>query len=352
MNVISKAAGAKAGFYGTAPLPIYRTVYRFGTIDAGHFGYIVLGAEGVVRYFKQPEDALFSFDGAVLRFIDAAGNENARLRYFPDANCFFADDQSRFYLLPVLERDEPVQVPGFGAPVMINSIPKSGTYLMEAVLAHAGGVPFRVHLSAHSCDDYRHVPEAQMHRHPARHKVPAPAGAVAHLLRPGDVAVGHVADGAELDEFVRSGARLLHCVRDLRGVLTSLFRFKKAKVAPVSDEDAAWRAMDEEHGFLQFLAFYESRDINDVAQMAALITKRREPFLRFEDALRGWVPEDVASLLGGEACVRALQAMQGKPTSTYSGGTVHYGRFWSREAEVFFQRSGLAALNRDLGYLT
>jgi hypothetical protein len=356
MNVISKAprttgTGYAAGRDRVAALPVYRTVYRFGAIDSGHFGYIVLGEDGVVKYYKQPPDAPFRFDGTMLRFTDDAGHETVRLRYFPDANCFMADDRSRFYLLPVLERDETVPVHGFGPPVMINSIPKSGTYFLEAVLRHLGGVPFRVHLLSHICDDYRDTPESEMHRNPPMHRVAVPGGAVAHLLRPGDVAVGHVLEAAELDEISRAGVRMLHCVRDLRGVLVSYFRFKKAKVAPICDEDVAWRALDDEAGFLQFLNFAAPRDIVLVAKMAEMIVTRKEPVLKFEDALRGHVPADVAQLLGGEEFAQALRVMRDKPTSTYSGGTVHYGQYWSEAAEVFFQSSGLAALNRQLGYL-
>jgi hypothetical protein len=356
MNVISPVSvpaggGLKSGRDRLAALPVYRTVYRFGTIDAGHFGYIVLGEDGWVKYYRQANGARFRFDGAVLSFTNGAGEVTARLRYFPDANCFFADDRSRFYLLPVLERDEPAPERELGVTVVINSIPKSGTYFMEAALRHLGGVPFRVHLLAHICDDYRNTPESEMHRNSPLHRVCVPGGAVAHLLRPGDVAVGHVMDSAELDEIAGCGVRMLHCVRDLREVLVSLFRFKKARVAPVCEEDAAWRTLDDETGFLQFLNFNMTHDIPFLAQMAAVILIRSEPVLRFEDALRGQVPADIAALLGGEPFVQALRVVRGKPTSTYSGSSVHYGRFWSEAAEAVFQSSGLATLNRELGYL-
>lgn len=133
------------------------------------------------------------------------------MRHGPESNVLLSDGKPFLYLLPLLSL-------GWGAgkknlpPVFVNSIPKSGTYFLEAAFARLGAVPLRLHFGSSSCHDYRGVPENEMHRQPDDHFLPVPAGAIAALMRPGDVAVGHVEDHVQLDAISEAGVRVLHAV--------------------------------------------------------------------------------------------------------------------------------------------
>ena len=189
------------------------------------------------------------------------------------------------------------------------------------------------------------MPEEEMHRDPRGLVLPAPAGAIAHLLRPGEMVVGHVDDHAQLDEAARAGVTLLHAVRDLRDVLVSLYHFKRTKVAPFSPADALWRGLDPQPGFAAFLLHFAERDIAHISRMAEIILARPEPVLRFEDLLHGNVPPGLPI----EGLGQALRDVQGQPNSTFSGRDRAIS-LWSGTAEEFFAASGLKALNERLGY--
>jgi len=326
---------------------IPRTLYRFGGLGGGHFCYMVLRADGSIGAYSHPNESRYELCGAALRFLDGAGAVTSRLRHYPDANVFLADGASDLHLLPLLTLAPALDRVAL-RPLIINSIPKSGTYFAEAAAVLLGAVPLRLHLFAHFCHDYRGVPEDEMHRTPDARVIGAPAGAVAALMRPGDVVVGHIDDPARLDEVAGAGVQLLHMVRDLREVLISLYYFKKTRVNPVSPADTAWRTLPPAAGFVAFLCRFEALDIAHIARMAEVILTRPEPVLRYEDAVRGIVPPGLPDALHA-GLGAALQEVRGRPTATLSCRN-REEVLWSDAAEGFFAASGLKALNARLGY--
>lgn len=322
-----------------------RTLYRFGALEAGCFGYLALAKDGRILAYSHPNEHSYRLEDGFLVFLNDKKEVTNRLRHGPESNVFLSDGKPFLYLLPLLSL-------GRGAgkknlpPVFVNSIPKSGTYFLEAAFARLGAVPLRLHLGSSSCHDYRGVPENEMHRQPDDHFLPVPAGAIAALMRPGDVAVGHVEDHAQLDAISEAGVRVLHAVRDLREVLISLYRFKRHKVAPTSPADKIWRGMDEKAGFLAFLCHFEARDIAFISSMASTVIARQEPTLRYEHITLGELPSKVQDF---PDLSKALREARGKPTSTLLRHDESASP-WSEAAEDFFQASGLAKLNKDLGY--
>ncbi len=327
----------------TAPVMsgITNTLYRFGGIVAGHFGYMALHEDGRIGAYSHPNECRYELDEDELRFLDAAGGVTSRLRYYQDANVFLG---AELYLLPVLRLDAAPKTSTL-APLLINSIPKSGTYFVEAAMARLGMQPLRLHLYPHLLHDYRGIAEAEMHRRPELRAVNAPAGAVAELLRPGDLVVGHIEDHRQLDAVKNAGVRTLHLARDLREILVSLYHFKKNRVAPVSAADAAWRDLPPEEGFIAFLCYFENRDIGHIAAIATTILDRPEPILHYTQAINGIVPSELDYPGLGEA----LRAARGQPTSTLSQRD-HDSTLWSTAALEFFSASGLRSLNKHLGY--
>jgi hypothetical protein len=336
---------------------IGRTVYRFGAVDHGHFGFIVLKPSGQIACYNHPNESAYTFQDDRLNFIDIAGNISARLRYYVEANCFFGIDHKRLYLLPILSLSRrPGATPRRG-PILVNSIPKSGTYLFDAALRKLDFRATDLHFFSEFAHDYRGVPPSEMHVRPDAREIRLPASALAHLLDSNEFALGHIDSRKEIDEFVAAGVRVLHCARDLRDVLYSLYRFKCAKVAPISPGDLAWRDLPEPERFLGFLAFYESRDIRHIRGCAETIIGRpeKETRIQFERILQG--PEEQER--SAEEQIEdnfiselrdAVLAVQNTATSTWSGKRSAHQEIWNDSAEQFFVKSGLAMLNHQLGY--
>jgi hypothetical protein len=212
-----------------------------------------------------------------------------------------------------------------------------------------------LHLFAQNCDDYRAVAESEMHVQATQHRIQVPAGAIAGIMADGEVAVGHIADQQQLNEIKNTGVSLIHCVRDLRTVLVSQCRFKRRRVQPVSPADKVWRSLPDPAGFLGYLA-YASTEVAIIKQTATAILQRKEPRISYE-SLAG--SDDMASAreqlqqLGGsfaDRFVAAVSKVRGMTTSTSSDSRSDFRQVWSDAAQDFFQSSGLARLNRQLGY--
>ncbi len=341
--------------HGGGDARICRTIYRYGSLAGGHFGDLVLRRDGSVGHYRHPNETAYRIVGESLAFLDAAGCPTNTLAFAAEVNAFVSRDAG-LYLLPVIELPAVPPNPQAATALLINTVPKSGTYLLEAAAVHAGLHRTRLHLFAHLCDDYRSVPDAEMHTAPERHRRTVPAAAVAHILQPGEVAVGHIDDDAQLDGVAQAGVRIVHCVRDLRAVLTSLYRFKRQVVRPLSPADAVWRALGEADGFLGFLSFFADRDVAQIARTAACILQRGEPRLRFEDLTGAHDPSVLQAQLAGwdaaaaAAFAAAVVQMRGQPTPTLLPGRSDPQPVWSPAAEAFFQQTGLARLNAELGY--
>ena len=332
---------------------IWRTVYRYGSLGTGHFGDLVLRRDGRVGHYHHPNETTCRITGQTLAFFNAEGSQTNTFTFAAEVNAFVARDAG-LYLLPVFEMPPAQPAPDAKPALLINTIPKAGTYLLEAGAAQAGLQRTRLHLFAQFCDDYRGVPDTEMHIAPEQHRRAVPASAVAHVLQPGEVAVGHIDDHAQLDGAAEAGVSIVHCVRDLRAVLKSLYRFKRQVVHPISPADAVWRALGDADGFVAFLSFFADRDIAHIARTAACILGRSEPRLRFEDLTCAADPATLAAQLTGRAEAAAIAAgvfrMRGQPTPTLMAPANPPAQLWSEPAETFFQQTGLARLNAELGY--
>jgi hypothetical protein len=335
----------------------FRTVYRFGSLTKGHHGYLVLRPDHRVGYYRNPNEAEFRLDETRLKFLHVKGATTGSLIFHPDANCFLPDGGKGLYLLPVIELEADDGAPAPARRLLINTVPKSGTYFLEAAAGRLAFRPTRLHLGARLCDDFRGVPDAEMHIAPERYRVEVPAGAIAQIMVGGEIAVGHIPDHNELDAIADAGVTLLHCVRDLRNVLVSLFRFKRRVVRPTSSADTVWRALPEPQSFLAFLAFAANRDIANIEKIATAIAKRPEPRVHFEDMIDHQRMPVLRAALGkmgdsfADAFASSIDQVRGSPTSTLSGSLTEYKQIWSDDAQAFFVSSGLARINRLLGYV-
>jgi hypothetical protein len=176
---------------------VSRTVYRFGCVDEGHFGHVVLGPFDDVRCYVHPNESRYVLENGLLRFISATGLESSRLIWHEAANAFLSPEPPGLYLLPVLSLSKPDPCERLGR-IVVNTIPKAGTYLVDRVFRNIGYRSTKIHLSSHFLDDNRLHHEDDIHRAPHTRRRNCPASAFAELLAPGEYAVGHIADQNQL----------------------------------------------------------------------------------------------------------------------------------------------------------
>jgi hypothetical protein len=238
--------------------------------------------------------------------------------------------------------------------IVINSIPKSGTYFAAKALAAAGFPDSGFHLGGRrTVDDFRGLPDEVRHRNPSLRRLNLPVDLVP-LIAPGTSTPAHIEHEDTVERLRSYGTHVIHLKRDLRNVIISLYRFKLAAVDPVSDLDKAWRLLPEPQRIAAFLFHHADRDIANVRSVALQVAN--QPALTFEEISEGKIADEVAVTLDAirpglsTAFAEGLLAVRGTKTSTLSGARSEWSQHWTDEIQAIFTALGLEEANRRLGY--
>lgn len=309
-------------------------VFCFGDYATHCFGLMTLDEGGEVRgYCNEREDRWSLVDGE-LRFL-LRGSEivTSRLRLVCEEPLLFhgasTADNNRLYLRELLSLQSLAALPSDPArpPLLINTVPKSGTYWLRQAFLHLGSQPTCLHLGNSLVHDQRGLPDDErIHREPWLRRTSLPLSLLGPALPAGSVSVGHVHDRREIEELARQGVAMIQVVRNLRDVIASLYHFKRHVVDPAHDRDPSWRhASDPTSRFLGFISCYRNNEIQVLADCVRCFTNHADPVtLRFEDLVNGHVnpclEPELTRILGKPDALayfrEALRVTYRQPTST------------------------------------
>lgn len=319
-----------------------RTVYMFGSMTHGPYGAMTFGRDGRIGTRYHPNEFAYSLNGEVLAFETADGQVTSKLAFDKDSRTFRPLDGRNHVLTPLLELG-PTKAQTRFPPVFVNTVPKSGTYLMYAALQAAGMTPLDLHVMDGFLHDNRGVPPEEIHYDPAAREHPVSADAVAGIMRPGEFVVGHLDSPDVIRRIADQGVQVINLIREPRAMLLSHEAFRRAKVKP-TPEDLLWQS---EEGIAGFKAFLLGFPIEQWLRQTEMIAERF-PFLRFEDILKGKVKKDaVGDALNGPL-TKALRQAVGAKTSTFLEGERGPDHPWleDRALKAFFRERRVNALSR------
>lgn len=337
-----------------------KTIYSFGSPCNAHFGNLVLRRDGSLFGYAHPNEKCWRLEGRELVFDSSQGRVTSRYAYVPGTGQWLGHLEGKrapLHLLPILSLDgQETGAPGMPA-IVVNSIPKSGTYFLDAALTAVGCPSIRMHLNWNqTVDDYRGVADADMHTDPETLRLRLGVELVAAVLD-GQHVVGHIEEQELVERMRGLGVCVLTLVRDLREVVPSLYRFKRTRVAPCDVGDAFWRGLDEPERTAAFLMYHHERDMEHIRTMARMILADKEALvLRYEDLCRGILTPQVAARLDGflpglaARLSDALGRHYKKPNPTYTGAICRWREEFTPTMARYFKATGMDAINKDLGY--
>lgn len=352
-------------------------IFAFGDYGAHAYGWLRFDAGQVVSAsYANPRESFYRLDGTTLEFLCSDRlSVSSRLDLAQMEPLLFhgapVGASNHLYLreeIALPPRQFPLPAPFSRPAVLVNTVPKAGTYFVQRAFQELGFQPTDLHLGNALLHDNRGLPrDASIHRSPWLRQVQLSLGLLPPFLAPGSVTVGHVDDPAVLQQFLNAGICVILVVRDLRSILWSLFRFKLAAVAPLDPEDRHWRSRPTTlERFMGFLAYCWNRDIAHICNCCRTFASHRDlPLLRYEDLLSGTLPEPTAlrleQQLGGSggvsAFLAAAAAAQDLPTPTQSHSLPDHPCFSAAEEteirrliEALVAGSALAEVNALFGY--
>ncbi len=263
-------------------------------------------------------------------------------------------------LTPVLDLSDPLYTPIGEATcptVLVNTIPKSGTYFLSATLERLG-CPFT---GLHCTDDltqglfdFRGLTLADREMDPGFARVEVSLE-LTFAAMGNQHSVAHIHDPALLASLSRMPDRVvINVVRNLRDVLRSLYFFKLRQVPPLDGSESRWRSAPESERFLAFMHHFMGTDIANIARVAdCILSLSDQSYIRYEDASKAAesaFPRHLSGFYSVAEFLTALDTARDSPTATLSPSTHRTQVAWPTECERLFESSGLRELNRRLKY--
>jgi tetratricopeptide (TPR) repeat protein len=286
----------------------------------------------------------FSADSAV-----AAATGSGRA---PPGLVLSLDAQQRPCFNPVSHADRP--------RVFAITIPKSGTYLLAALLDELGLVGCDVHLATDTFDDQRGVPFYMSRTYPELLTHRMPLSFTANLILEGQYGYGHI-ECTAANQATLAGFRKIFIYRNLRDGLISLLRhhMKIKEGSPLRTLIKRGRSDAEMlHRLLDAVGFIEAQTYRRIAGW-----KQRDDIAKFsyETLVGDLGPEaqlaavsEIAAIAGAsltpDVLMATLRKSLGKETQTSSGKRSHWQAYWNDTIETLFHHCGFHELNQMFGY--
>lgn len=331
-------------------MPFYNTVFRIGSPCGENYGFLVLREGGEVFGYCSENEFLWSHDGDDLVFISSTGLISSRYNSLGNGQVWIGRHEGKLYpmyLMPVLSYRPSNSAP-YLPPAIVNSIPKSGTHLCEKILRELGFESGATMFTWEEVlDDFQHEDIHELGDEEGSRGKICPLEVAVGAIPNGTVAMAHASSPSWIMSAFEAGVRHIHCVRNLRDVMISLYRWKRrGSDQPQDLED-----------FLEFLRTDAEADLILIERCATtILTHGKGRTVRFEDlasperAKCGAVVLTRVFGLPLEDIHAAVLRAQGAETTTYNAVPSDYRSFWDKDIEAFFEQSGLAELNRKLGY--
>lgn len=321
---------------------------------------------------QEAENALARQTEEAARLQEAMASATKRLKSLAEQKAENAVEQSRRQLAPAAGLPLPVYLTDDFRPaaqraqgasphrVIVCSIPKAGTYMVDRLLELLGCVPSRLHLSRTILTDYRFATVREARENYERLLADVALESAVELHLPGQFSVGHI-PCTEDTRQVLANVKKLFVYRNLRDGLVSFLRF----LASTGREGQATRAWkDLPAGPDQMLRFLDASGQNYFNMALPMIDWLDEPSafqIDFETLYGDEGKDEQQSLierlhgfldLPGEAPdIDTLRpSLIGSPTMTWSGGRVSRETYWNDEVEQRFIAFGGLAANQRLGY--
>jgi Sulfotransferase domain len=343
------------------------TVFAFGTSHnvsrqgGGHFGYLVLKKDNTIHGYKHDNEDTWNFDEkGNLCFFSKTKEITSRFRYIENENCYIGNIENckqTVYLLPVISCPENSTTNIQKPSVFINTVPKSGTYLLEAAFKKVGYKATNIMLIGRNIvSDLRNIPEQNFFKQPWRTTLKFPHNIMMPLFN-NNVVTGHIEYLNLLDEMRRDNMRVVTLVRDLRDVLLSLYKFKR-DTFDTRLEEGNWKLSSEPERFKKFTDYYHDKDLEHIRSIVhTTLLDSNKILLLYENCVKGIVPKkekrhlDVWSPNLGEQIEQALKDVANKKTATLTTSRSNWRTDWNDSFENYYQSSGMANLNKLLGYV-
>jgi hypothetical protein len=326
----------------------------------GHFGYLVLKSDHTVYGYKHDNEHTWKFNEQnKLCFISKKNEVTSQFDYIDEHNCYIGrikDYKESIYLLPALSCPEN-NTPRVREPsIFVNTVPKSGTYLLELALKKTGYRSSNIMLiGSNIVSDLRGILEADFFKNPQKTTLHIPCEVTLPIFNK-NVITGHIEYENILKRMRSNNVHVVTLVRDLRNVLLSLYKFKK-NVFHLNVIEKKWTTYTGNEIFKKFIEFYYDKDLEHIHNIVnTTLLDENKVLMHYENCIKGYIPHEINSKLNnwgknlGECLSENLIKACDAKTATLTSARSNWSTEWNDTFEEYYQNSGMVKLNKLLGY--
>jgi hypothetical protein len=244
--------------------------------------------------------------------------------------------------------------------IIINTIPKSGTYMYSKLFECLGYNNSGLHIRNKCFWDFRGASLDSIIKAPDDFKKNQPIEDTIHFIKTGQFAVGHI-DNTISTVSILSNFTHFFCIRNIKEVLVSHMRFicdDRRKDKPKFD----WSKESENAAkFIGYLKGPGKGYLEGIRKQVNWINEKGVIVIRYEEVMGDYGSnhqqlafEKIKMGLGinTEIDIVALfnQQVLGQKTRTYSGFRSQPDTYWNNDVEKIFHEIGASHINSQLGY--
>ena len=338
-----------------------KTIYSFGSPCNGQYGHIVLLPNGdVVGYYNQNERK-WSIRNNKLSLYSSIGIKTSEFDYIKSENIWIGRGVERkwpYYLIPTFNfngLNKKKDSNDFS--VLVNTIPKSGTYFLTSAFANIGWKNSNFHLLGKNLIvDYRNSKNIGILDASIKNMYEFPIELLAHITN-GIVIPCHTEYFEIVDYFKKNKHLVVSVVRDLRNVLVSLYKFKDIMINQDIYDDI-WLSKTGNDRYKHFINHYRDKDLSHILLIADMIIKEQNSIvLKYEEMSRGEITKenkykiDIYCDSLADRLSKELTLLYNKKTMTLiSNKRSNWKDEWNDHFDNFYHSSGMAEKNIRLGY--
>ncbi|MGR5177854.1 sulfotransferase domain-containing protein [Vibrio mediterranei] len=333
---------------------IKSVIYSFGSPWDRSYGNILLRQDGSIGLYSNYNESFWKIDDGKLLLLSKDNIITSEFTFDNLSNSWQGRSVGKrwpLYLTPIIEVS--VERKDSTKSILVNSIPKSGTYFLESILHDLDYTSTKLHVSGNdTIHDNRGDISENIHFDPNKRHIRCNLTHLSTLLSGSKtVTVGHIEDQVSINAFIDNDFVVISMVRDLRDVLVSLMRFKEKTVKIKSPADALWRSLHGSDKLTAFISHYHEKDIRHIIQVTNNILNFPETIVKYEDLVTNKFNRTCFEGIEKIAHLENVVSSNiNKNTSTYSGKRTRYQEYWNDAIECYFEESGLKKLNERLGY--
>lgn len=236
--------------------------------------------------------------------------------------------------------------------LLINSIPKSVTYLVARFLTEIGATDSGLHFRSEALWNFKRKPLADIIKDPNHFKLRVPLIDSIPLVKHGDFCLAHLECSDLIERILDSnGVRQVFLSRNIRDLLVSNLRFLSD---PRRGQIPAWLIPSDNKKklMLRYLKTSGLDYLKRIKLQAGWFDKPKVVKARFEDIMGDQGEEKQRSTLDmlarmagfepGQIDSRGIfyESVLGNETRTYSGERSRLGDYWSDDAEHLLRQHG------------